>query len=153
MREEVGRQDEPGVFILHPSSLILCFMRELIYGRNAVHEVLRANRRQVYQLLVAEGVQEKGTLADALTLAAQRSIPLQRVPRARLDHVTDAHQGIAVEAGAYPYVNVEDILELAVQRDEPPLILILAIIQNPQNLGTLLRTAEAMGGHGGIRPP
>ncbi|MGH2592436.1 MAG: 23S rRNA (guanosine(2251)-2'-O)-methyltransferase RlmB [Anaerolineae bacterium] len=127
-------------------------MRELISGRNAVHEVLRANRRQVYKLLVAEGVQEKGTLADALALAARRNLPVQRVPRARLDHITDAHQGIAVEAGAYPYVNPEDILALAEERGEPPLILILDILQNPQNLGTLLRTAEAMGVHGAILP-
>ena len=127
-------------------------MRELIYGRNAVHEVLRANRRQVHKLLVAEGVQAKGTLADALALAAQRGIPVQRVPRARLDHVTDAHQGVAAEAGPYPYVNLDDILDLAAQRGEPPLILILDIIQNPQNLGTLLRTGEAMGVHGAILP-
>ena len=127
-------------------------MRELIYGRNAVHEVLRANRRDAYKLLVAEGVQEKGTLADVLALAARRNLPVQRVPRARLDHITDAHQGIAVEAGPYPYVNLEDILAVAEERGEPPLILILDILQNPQNLGTLLRTAEAMGVHGAILP-
>ena len=127
-------------------------MRELIYGRNAVHEVLRANRREVHKLLVAEGVQEKGTLADALALARQRNLPIQSVPRARLDHITDAHQGIAVEASPYPYVNLQDILDLAAQRGEPPLILILDILQNPQNLGTLLRTAEAMGAHGAILP-
>ncbi|HLF28406.1 MAG TPA: 23S rRNA (guanosine(2251)-2'-O)-methyltransferase RlmB [Anaerolineae bacterium] len=127
-------------------------MRELIYGRNAVHEVLRAGRRTVYQILLAEGVQEKGTLADALALAAQRNLPVQRVVRARLDHITDAHQGIAAEAGPYPYVNPEDILALAEARKEPALILILDIIQNPQNLGTLLRTAEAMGAHGAILP-
>ncbi|HEY4691344.1 MAG TPA: 23S rRNA (guanosine(2251)-2'-O)-methyltransferase RlmB [Anaerolineae bacterium] len=134
-------------FVVRPSSSI-----ELIYGRNVVHEVLRANRREVYTLLVAEGAQEKGTLADALALAAQRDIPIQRVTRSRLDHITDAHQGVAAECGPYPYVNVEDILDLATERNEPPLILILDIIQNPQNLGTLLRTAEAMGVHGAILP-
>jgi 23S rRNA (guanosine2251-2'-O)-methyltransferase len=127
-------------------------MRELIYGRNAAREVLRANRRQVYKVLVAEGVQEKGALADALALAARRGLPIQRIPRARLDHVSDAHQGIAVECGPYPYVNPEDILDRAAERSEPPLILVLDIIQNPQNLGTLLRTAEAMGVHGALLP-
>jgi 23S rRNA (guanosine2251-2'-O)-methyltransferase len=127
-------------------------MRELIYGRNAVREVLRAGRREVDKLLVAEGVQEKGALADALALAAQRRIPVERVPRSRLDRVSDAHQGVAVEAGPYPYVNPEDILDLAAGRHEPPLILVLDIIQNPQNLGTLLRTAEALGAHGAILP-
>jgi len=139
---------------LHPSSLILhpFQMRELIYGRNAVHEVLRANRREVHQILIAEGVKEKGALAEALALAQTRNLPVQRVPRSRLDHITDAHQGVAVECGRYPYVNPEDILDLAAERNEPPLILILDIIQNPQNLGTLLRTAEAMGAHGAILP-
>jgi len=127
-------------------------MRELIYGRNAVHEVLRADRRAVTQILVAEGAQEKGTLADVLALAARRSIPVQRVPRARLDHITDAHQGVAVEAEPYPYAALADIVDLASERQEPPLILILDILQNPQNLGTLLRTAEAMGVHGAILP-
>jgi 23S rRNA (guanosine2251-2'-O)-methyltransferase len=127
-------------------------MRELIYGRNAAREVLRANRRQVYKVLVAEGVQEKGALADALALAARRGLPIQRIPRARLDHVSDAHQGITVECGPYPYVNPEDILDRAAERSEPPLILVLDIIQNPQNLGTLLRTAEAMGVHGALLP-
>ena len=127
-------------------------MRELVYGRNAVREVLRANRREVYRLLVAEGVHEKGALAEALALAAERGIPVTRVPRARLDHLSDAHQGIAAEAGPYPYVNPEDILAVAEERGEPPLILLLDILQNPQNLGTLLRTAEAMGVHGAILP-
>jgi len=127
-------------------------MRELIYGRNAVHEMLRANRREVYKILVAEGAQEKGALAGALALAAQRSLPIQRVPRSRLDRVSDAHQGIAAEAGPYPYANPEDILDLAAGRGEPPLALVLDVIQNPQNLGTLLRTAEAVGAHGAILP-
>lgn len=127
-------------------------MRELIYGRNAAREVLRANRRETHKLLVAEGVKEKGALAEILALAAQRRLPVERVPRSRLDHLTDAHQGVAVEAGPYPYVEPEDILDLAAERNEPALVLILDIIQNPQNLGTLLRTAEAMGAHGAILP-
>jgi len=134
-------------FVARPSSAL-----DLIYGRNAVHEVLRANRRKVHKLLVAEGAQERGTLADSLAMASSRNILIQRVPRARLDHVTDAHQGVAVEAGPYPYVDLRDLLDLAAERGEPPLILILDIIQNPQNLGTLLRTAEAMGAHGAAIP-
>jgi len=127
-------------------------MKETIYGRNAVYEMLQANRRQVYKLIVAEGVQEKGNLAEALRLAAQRSIPIQRVKRATMDHETDSHQGLMAEVDAYPYVELDDILDLAKQRNEPPLILILDVIQNPQNLGTLLRTAEAVGVHGVIIP-
>ncbi len=127
-------------------------MRETIYGRNAVYELLRANRRQVYKLMVAEGAQERGHLTDALHIAQQRSIPVQRVKRSLLDRITDSHQGLMVEAGGYPYVEIDDMLELAKQRDEAPLILLLDVIQNPQNLGTLLRTAEAVGVHGVILP-
>jgi 23S rRNA (guanosine2251-2'-O)-methyltransferase len=127
-------------------------MRETIYGRNPVYEVIRANRRAVHRLLVAEGVQEKGNLARALALAAQRGISVQRVPRARLDHETDSHQGLAAEVDAYPYASIEDVLARATRRGEPALVLLLDIIQNPQNLGTLLRTAEAVGVHGVILP-
>ena len=127
-------------------------MRELIYGRNAVREVLRAQRRTAYALLIAEGVQERGALAESIVVAQERHIPIQHVPRKRLDHISDAHQGIAVEADPYPYINLEDILDWAAERDEAPLILILDILQNPQNLGTLLRTAEAIGVHGVILP-
>ncbi len=138
-------------FSLPPSSFILA-MKENIWGRNAVYELLRANRREVYRLLVADGVQERGHLSEALQIAQQRSIPVERVKRATLDRITDSHQGLLAEAGEYPYVEVEDILYRAQQRGEPPLILLLDVIQNPQNLGTLLRTAEAVGAHGVIIP-
>jgi 23S rRNA (guanosine2251-2'-O)-methyltransferase len=127
-------------------------MRENIWGRNAVYEMLRANRREVFKLLVAEGVQERGHLTDALQIAEQRAIPIQRVKRPALDRITDSHQGILAEVSAYPYVGLEDMLDLAQTRNEPPLILLLDVIQNPQNLGTLLRTAEAVGAHGIIIP-
>jgi 23S rRNA (guanosine2251-2'-O)-methyltransferase len=127
-------------------------MRETIWGRNAVYEMLRANRRQVFKLLVAEGVQERGHLTDALQIAEQRSIPIQRVKRPALDRITDTHQGIVAEVSEYPYTGIEDMLDLAQTRNEPLLILLLDVIQNPQNLGTLLRTAEAVGAHGVIIP-
>ncbi len=127
-------------------------MKETIYGRNAVYEMLRANRRRVYRLMVADGVQARGHLSDALQIAQQRSIPVQRVKRDVLDRITDAHQGLIAEVDPYPYVAIDDILELAQQRHEPPLILVLDVIQNPQNLGTLLRTAEAVGAQGAIIP-
>ncbi len=127
-------------------------MKETIYGRNSVYELLRANRREVYKLLVAEGVQERGHLTDSLQMAQQRGIPVQRVRREMLDRITDSHQGIVAEVNAYPYASLEDILDRAVERNEPPLILILDVIQNPQNLGTLLRSAEAVGAHGVIIP-
>ena len=60
-------------------------MKELIYGRNAVYETLRAKRRQVFRLLVAEGAQEKGRLSEILQMVQMRKLPVERVPRARLE--------------------------------------------------------------------
>jgi 23S rRNA (guanosine2251-2'-O)-methyltransferase len=127
-------------------------MREFIYGRNPVYETLRAKRRDVFRLQAAEGVQDKGHLTEILDLAAKRKIPIERVPRTRLDKLSDSHQGVALEVSCYPYVTLDDILENAQTRREPLFVLILDTLQNPQNLGTLLRTAEAVGVHGVLIP-
>jgi 23S rRNA (guanosine2251-2'-O)-methyltransferase len=127
-------------------------MREFIYGRNPIYETLKARRREAFRLQVAEGAQEKGRLAEILELAAKRKLPLERVPRARLDKLSESHQGVALEVSGYPYVTLEDILERARERGEPPFLLLLDTLQNPQNLGTLLRTGEAVGIHGVLIP-
>jgi 23S rRNA (guanosine2251-2'-O)-methyltransferase len=127
-------------------------MKEFIYGRNPVYETLRAKRRDVFRLQVAEGVQEKGKLAEILQLSQQRKIPVERVPRPRLDKLSDSHQGVALEVSGYPYVTLDDILENAQKCGEPLFVLILDTLQNPQNLGTLIRTGEAVGIHGVVIP-
>ena len=132
-------------------------MKEWITGRNPVYEVLRARRRDYFRMLVAAGVEEKGRLADILKLAAERKVPVSRVSRQQLDSLTpgdtQSHQGVALEVSGYPYVALPDILERANQRQQPPFILALDVLQNPQNLGTLFRTAEAVGVHGILIPP
>lgn len=125
-------------------------MKEFIYSRNAVHEVLRARRRQVFSVEIAEGAQEKGKLTEILKLAQQQKIKVNRVPRGRLDKVHQNHQGVAAEVSAYPYADVLDILERA--GEEQPFILMLDSLQDPQNFGTLIRTAEALGVHGIVIP-
>jgi len=127
-------------------------MKEFIYGRNPVYETLRIKRRDFFRLQTAEGVQEKGRLAEILQLSQQRKIPVERVPRARLDKLSDSHQGVALEVSGYPYAALDDILENAQKRGEPLFVLILDTLQNPQNLGTLIRTAEAVGIHGVVIP-
>ncbi|MCJ7584307.1 MAG: 23S rRNA (guanosine(2251)-2'-O)-methyltransferase RlmB [Anaerolineales bacterium] len=127
-------------------------MKEFIYGRNPVYETLRAKRRDFFRLQISEGVQEKGKLAEMLQLSQQRQIPVERVPRARLDKLSDSHQGVALEVSGYPYAALDDILENAQKRGEPLFVLILDTLQNPQNLGTLIRTAEAVGVHGVVIP-
>jgi 23S rRNA (guanosine2251-2'-O)-methyltransferase len=127
-------------------------VKEILTGRNPVYEVLRAGRRQGLRLLVAEGVQEKGRLEEILQVCAARRIPCERVQRSRLDKLDTHHQGVALEASAYPYVDLADVLALAERRREPPFLMILDTLQDPQNLGTLLRTAEAVGIHGVLLP-
>ena len=127
-------------------------MREWLYSRNAVFEALRAGRRQAFHLWVAEGSQEKGRLAEIIQQAGSRRIPIERVPRSRLDKLSSGHQGVALETSAYAYSDLGRILELAGQRAEQPFLLILDTLQDPQNMGTLLRTAEIVGVHGVILP-
>ena len=127
-------------------------MKEWIYGRNPVYEVLRVSRRQPFRLFIAQGAQEKGRLAEILRLGSDRKVPVERVPRSRLDGIDPGHQGVVLEASDYPYCALADILDLAEQRGEPPWVLILDVLQDPQNLGTLLRTAEAVGVHGVLLP-
>jgi 23S rRNA (guanosine2251-2'-O)-methyltransferase len=127
-------------------------MRETIYGRNPVYETLRARRREVFGLQVAEGVQARGRMAEILDLAARRKVPVESVKRPRLDKLAENHQGVSLETSGYPYVGLEDILDKAGQRGEPLFVLILDTLQNPQNLGTLIRTAESVGVHGVLIP-
>jgi 23S rRNA (guanosine2251-2'-O)-methyltransferase len=91
-------------------------MREWILGRNPVYETLRAGRRQAFRIQIAEGIQEKGHLADALKLCVPRKVRLERVPRRQLDSLGDGHQGVALEASAYPYSNLSDMLDLSCLR-------------------------------------
>lgn len=127
-------------------------MKEWIYSRNAVYECLRARRRHFFRLRVAQGAQEKGRLSEILQLAAARKIPLERTPRQQLDSLSENHQGVALETSAYPSSSLPEILEFAAQQGEAPFILLLDTLQDPQNLGTLLRTAEAVGVHGVLLP-
>jgi 23S rRNA (guanosine2251-2'-O)-methyltransferase len=129
-------------------------MRETIYGRNPVYECLRAERREVFRLLIAQGTKERGTLGAILSFASRMHIPVERVDRGQLDRLEKGanHQGIVAEVSGYPYVDVDDVLSLANARDEPPWILVLDCLQDPQNLGTLLRTAEIVGVHGVVIP-
>jgi len=125
-------------------------MRELIYSRNAVYEVLSAKRRQIFGIEIAEGVQEKGKLAEILKQAQAQKIKVTRVPRPKLDKVHQNNQGIVAEVSGYPYSDVVEVLENA--KDELPFVLILDSLQDPQNFGTLIRTAEALGVHGVVIP-
>lgn len=128
--------------------------KELLYGRNAVREVLRARRRRLSKVCIAAGAQETGIVGDILRLAAELGLTVERTDRRVLDKRTAGanHQGVLLEAEPYPYVELETCLHRAEERREPVLLLMLDHVQDPQNVGTLLRTAEVVGVHGVILP-
>jgi len=124
-------------------------MREILYGRNAVLESLRAGRRKPYKLVLAEGVRQTDTVGQIVFLAEQVGVPISHTNRRNLDRIGNVnHQGVALEASEYPYSVLGDILDVAQARNEAPLLLLLDLLKDPQNVGSLLRTAEAVGAHG-----
>ncbi len=127
-------------------------MREWITGRNPIFELLSARRRQSFRLWVNAGSPEKGRLAEILSLARTQRLLIESVPRVKLDPLGENHQGVALETSGYPYVAWQDILVRAETLQEPLFVLALDLIQNPQNLGNLMRTAEAVGVHGILLP-
>jgi len=127
-------------------------LTEWITGRNPVFEVLRAQRRQINHLWVAQGVKEQGRLADIIKIARSQQKPIKYVKRYLLDDLDPHHQAVAINVGGYPYSDLESIIHFAQSQNEAIFILLLDQLQDPQNLGTLLRSAEAFGVHGVILP-
>jgi 23S rRNA (guanosine2251-2'-O)-methyltransferase len=127
-------------------------MREWIYGLNPVYEVLRAGRRHIFRLLISQGTQDKDRLVAIRKFCKNNNVPVEHHPRAKLDGIQSHHQSVLLEVSGFPYRPLNDMFDLADQRSQPPFILILDTLQDPQNLGTLLRTAEAVGVHGVLLP-
>lgn len=127
-------------------------MRETLFGRQAVRESLVAGRRKPFRLLLAQGLAKAPIIDDITATARRRHIPTTTLPRQELTHAVghDDHQGVALETSEYPYAEVRDMLHLARERQEAPLLLLLDLIQDVHNLGSLIRTAESVGVHGVI---
>lgn len=128
---------------------------EFIYGHWAVHESLKARRRKVDQLLLAERTDERDKkVAEVIELAKMGGIPVQRVQRRILDDLANNgnHQGLALRVSEYPYVEVDATLKVAQDRGDRPFLLLLDHLEDPQNIGTLMRVADAVGVHGIILP-
>ena len=122
----------------------------LIVGRNAVREALRAGR-DMEKLLVSRG-EATGSLREILALAREKGVVVQEVDRRRLDEMAENHQGVAALASMYAYSTLEEILALAREKGEPPFLVVLDGITDPHNLGAIVRTAECMGAHGVVIP-
>lgn len=126
-------------------------MTEIIYGRNPVLEALRGDQ-PIDQILLAKGVKVKGPIGEILERARARNIAIERVERSQLDGMARSHQGVIARAPASEYATVDEMLALARRRKERPLMLALDQVQDVHNLGSLIRTAEAVGAHGLIIP-
>ena len=117
-----------------------------IAGRNPVMEALRSGAK-IDMLYVS---QESGGLREIIQLAKSKDIPVKVVTEAKLTQMTDGavHQGVAAEGACGSYVSLEELLQIAKEKGEPPLLVLCDGIQDPHNLGAIIRTAEAAGAHG-----
>lgn len=125
---------------------------EIVYGRNPVKELLESGKPVNKVLIQKEGEDRRNH--DLIKILRERGIPFQLVERQVLERVTEGakHQGIMAYIAAREYASVEDILGLARARGQDPLILALDGLEDPHNLGALLRTVDAAGAHGVIIP-
>jgi 23S rRNA (guanosine2251-2'-O)-methyltransferase len=125
---------------------------EYIVGKNPVLEALRSGR-SMNKIWIAEG-SLRGTMTQVMSMAKEIKVQVQLVPKKKIDQVAEgqAHQGVIAFVAAYEYAEVEDIIQAAKEKDEPPFILILDEIEDPHNLGSILRTADVVGAHGVIIP-
>lgn len=123
-----------------------------IYGFNPVLEALAAGR-EIDKILIKDGI--KHSKASKITaMAKEKKIPFQFVQQSKLDSAADGgnHQGVVAYAAAAHYATVDEILEYAKAKGEPPFIVILDCLTDPHNLGSIIRTANAAGAHGVIIP-
>lgn len=113
-------------------------------------ESLRAGRRKFESLVVADRIEEKGIALEILQTARERGINVSRVQRRILDDIVSGsnHQGMALRVGDYPYVELDDVLAVSTERAEKPFVLLLDLLKDPQNVGALMRVADAVGIHG-----
>ncbi|PZE19157.1 23S rRNA (guanosine(2251)-2'-O)-methyltransferase RlmB [Paenibacillus xerothermodurans] len=125
---------------------------EFIAGKHSVLEALRSGRT-INKIWIAENTQKQLT-QPIIAEAKQNGVIVQFADKRKLDQMADnvQHQGVVAQVAAYAYVEVEDILALAESRNEEPFILILDEIEDPHNLGSILRTADCTGVHGVIIP-
>lgn len=125
---------------------------EIVYGRNPVWELLQSGKPVNKLLFQSEGT--GGRFQDMVSHARQHKIPFQFVDKQALDRVTEKanHQGVLAYVSPREYAEVEDILALARTKGEEPFILVLDEVEDPHNLGALIRTADAAGVHGVIIP-
>ncbi|OZI10617.1 23S rRNA (guanosine(2251)-2'-O)-methyltransferase RlmB [Bacillaceae bacterium SAS-127] len=125
--------------------------KEFIAGRNPVLEALRSER-EINKIWIAEGAQ-KGPVQQIMKMAKERNVLVQFVPKQKVDQMSDEnHQGVVASVAAYNYAELDDLFAKAEESGEAPFFLLLDEIEDPHNLGSIMRTADAVGAHGIIIP-
>lgn len=125
---------------------------DLIAGRNAVSEALRS-QRSINKILLQEGA-HGGSLGEITALAKQKGVPVETVKAEKLDKLAKGlrHQGVAALAAPIAFRTLDDVFARAAEKNEEPFILLLDELQDPQNVGALIRSADAAGVHGVLMP-
>ncbi len=124
---------------------------EWIIGKNPVTEALKSGR-SINKVLLSDQLQRQA-FHKIQSLAKENGVTVQQVPKRKIDQLVEGnHQGVAAAVAAYEYSTLEDLFEAAEQKDEPPFFMVLDEIEDPHNLGSILRTADAVGVHGVIIP-
>lgn len=125
---------------------------DLIIGRNAVMEALKSGR-SINKILLAKG-ERQGSIKEVIALAKDLKLVIQEVEMKKLDEMASGlrHQGVIAYVAPVEYVEIEDILEKAHELNQPPFIVLLDELEDPHNLGAILRTADAAGVHGVLIP-
>jgi len=124
---------------------------EYIGGKNPIIEALKSHR-DINKILIAEGSQ-RGQMQQVIGLAKEANVIVQFVPKKKLDQMYEgSHQGVIAQVAAYEYAELEDLFAVAEKRNEAPFFLVLDEIEDPHNLGSIMRTADASGAHGIIIP-
>lgn len=125
---------------------------DIIVGRNAILEALRSDA-QIDSLMVSKG-ERQGSIAKIVAICREKGIPVKEVSPEKLTFLAqgESHQGVAALIAAVTYAEIEDILAAAAAQGDSPFIIIADGIEDPHNLGALIRTAESAGAHGMIIP-
>ena len=125
---------------------------DLIFGRNAVIEALRSERT-LNKLLLQEGG-KGGSLGEILNLARDRGVTVEYVKAEKLNKMSEGlrHQGVAVLVSPIRFYELDEVLDIAAAKGEEPFLLLLDELQDPQNVGAVIRTADAAGVHGVLLP-
>ncbi|KML36726.1 23S rRNA (guanosine(2251)-2'-O)-methyltransferase RlmB [Cytobacillus firmus] len=125
--------------------------QDFIIGKNPVIEALKSER-DINKIFIAEGSQS-GQMQQVIGLAKSAGVLVQFVPKKKIDGMAEGnHQGVIAQVAAYQYAEIDDLFAAAEKKNEAPFFLLLDEIEDPHNLGSIMRTADAVGAHGIVIP-